>query len=647
MSSLIGDTLSRALQPVEETSMAEWLRLNFYTQDGRAFSEQAVPWVTAPQGPAWACDNIQFRTIWLQWAARMFKTNLGLALLMRQMDRRPGEVMFATPDEGNCKSVFGRFWKMLENCPRLTDQVPIEQRQGKTRIALARSVCHGAWPRGKSRLADKSIPVGHGNEIDKWVQEATSTEGNPLRRFLKRGAEYPDRKFVLESTPGVRGKSEVEAGRQRSTDHRYQVPCPHCFKFQELQFGDGKKAGGIFWERKDNGETDNELAKATAHYVCKWCEGKIEDRHRPAMINAGVWVPAGCEVDHEKAMRARDLPPDDRSWLTGEPIRWGSEYGSKIPVWYALFHGWGDIAYDFLSKKGRIQDLRQWTNEDAADTWEVRKSRSTPEQVGQRLRGNTPRGVVPMGGTFLTVTIDRQAADGGFIVWGVMAHEVGGEHPRAWLVDYGMALELEEIWSPIIRGQYPHEDGGNSLTPVAAAVDSGWATKETYDFCKRHPGVLPVKGASNDLQGRPYRLASLTNSRHADAGLNLLHVGTDFWETDLQHRLDDRLANEPGSLTLCREASADGELLVQLCNGTLADVTDSRGNVRLLWVKKDEHVPNDFRDVIRYGLCLAQAWLDQEAASGTVPRRTAVNTSNRKAVFYAGETRPDGRGWHD
>jgi hypothetical protein len=67
----------------------------------------------------------------------------------------------------------------------------------------------------------------------------------------------------------------------------------------------------------------------------------------------------------------------------------------------------------------------------------------------------------------------------------------------------------------------------------------------------------------------------------------------------------------------------------------------------LLWVKKDEHVPNDFRDVIRYGLCLAQAWLDQEAASGTVPRRTAVNTSNRKAVFYAGETRPDGRGWHD
>ena len=212
MTRLCVEVCREMMRPRVMESSADWLRSSFYDISGRAFDETLVPWVTAPQGPCWAYDSIQFRTIWLQWAARMFKTNFGLAMLMRGMDLRPEETMFATPDETNCKGVFGRFWKMLENCPRLRDQVPIQQRQSKTRIQLRRSVCHGAWPRGKSRLADKSIRVGHGNEIDKWVQESTSTEGDPLERFRKRGAEFPDRKFVLESTPSVRGKSNVEAG---------------------------------------------------------------------------------------------------------------------------------------------------------------------------------------------------------------------------------------------------------------------------------------------------------------------------------------------------------------------------------------------------------------------------------------------------
>ena len=145
---VVADIFRQTLSVADEETAADWLRRNFYTHDGRAFAEQSCPWVTAPQGPCWAYDSIQFRTIWLQWAARMFKTNFGLAMLMRGMDLRPEETMFATPDETNCKGVFGRFWKMLENCPRLQDQVPIQQRQSKTRIQLRRSVCHGAWPRG-------------------------------------------------------------------------------------------------------------------------------------------------------------------------------------------------------------------------------------------------------------------------------------------------------------------------------------------------------------------------------------------------------------------------------------------------------------------------------------------------------------------
>lgn len=635
----VASVISDCLKPRRSESTADWLRMYFYSHTGEAFSEQQSPWVTAPQGPCWALDNVQFRTIWLQWAARMFKTNISLATLMRSMDQRPEETMFATPDETNCKSVFGRLWKMIEHCPRLRDQAPSVLRQSKTQIKLRRSVCHGAWPRGKSRLADKSIRVGVANEIDKWTIESTSTEGDPLQRFLKRGAEYPDRKFILESTPSVRGRSSVESGRLSSTNHRYHVPCPHCFKFQTIEFGEGDdRPGCIHWSKDASGNSDIDTARRTAHYVCLHCHGRSEDIHRPWMINRGVWVPAGCEVDHERAMDARNLAPDDMTWLRGTPLNWGTDYGSQISVFYALFHGWGDMVADFLKKKRKPRDLQQWINEDKGETWEAKRSKSTPETVGQRLRSGIPRRCLPEWTRLVTVTIDQQAADGGYRLFVVLAH---GINMAAHVVDYGMSHTLEEIWEQQIRNPYQHLDGGNPMTPHAAGADSGWDTKATYDFCNSHAGMLAIKGSSTDLGGMPYRLAEI--ERGDNQGQQLFTVNTDFWETDLQARLDERMPGQADSLSLCATADRDIEFLAQLCNATIADRVDARGNARLLWVKKDENVANDFRDAIRYGLALAAAYV---AENGGFPIRGNVNTKER-TVVNAGTSRPDGRAWHE
>lgn len=636
--SWVADVIADCLKPRINESAADWLRMYFYSHTGEAFSEQQSPWVTAPQGPCWAYDSIQFRTIWLQWAARMFKTNFTLAMLQRSMDQRPEETMFATPDETNCKGVFGRFWKMIEHCPRLRDQAPKAIRQSKTQIRLKRSVCHGAWPRGKSRLADKSIRVGVGNEIDKWFVENTSTEGDPIQRFRKRGAEFPDRKFILESTPSIKGRSAIEAGRLQSTNHRYHVPCPHCFKFQPIEFGDGTKPGMIHYEKLPNGQTDRGLARRTAHYVCLHCEGRIDDIHRPWMMNRGVWVPQGCEVDHERAMDARQLAPDDQSWLRGKPVNWGSDYGCQISVFYALFHGWGDIVDDFLSKCKKPKDLQQWINEDKGETWEAKKSKSTPEKVGEKLKTDIPRRILPDWARLVTVTIDQQAADGGFRLWVVMAH---GLNRSAHIVDYGMSQSLDEIWNTHIRNPYQHLDGGNPMMPHAAAADSGWDTKKTYDFCNAHPGMLAIKGSSTDLGGMPYRLAEVESGDYA--GQQLLTVNTDFWETDLQARLDERIPREADSLALCAGSESDIEFLSQLCNGTIGDKIDNRGNAKLHWQKKDENIANDFRDAVRYGLALAHTYIDQ---NGGFPLRSNVYT-RAKTVVNAGTTRPDGRAWNE
>ncbi len=636
--SFVCEIMADAIQPRTTESAADWIRNNFYSHTGEAFSEQQSPWVTAPQGPCWAWDSIQFRVTWLQWAARMFKTNFGLAMLQRSMDQRPEETMFATPDETNCKSVFDRLWKMIEHCPQLRGEAPSRLRQSKTQIRLRRSICHGAWPRGKSRLADKSIRVAHGNEIDKWFSESTSTEGDPIERFKKRGSEYPDRKFVLESTPSIRGRSAVESGRLQSTNHRYHVPCPHCFKFQTIEFGDGTRPGQVHFEKLPNGQSDRELARRTAHYVCLFCEQRIDDIHRPWMMNQGVWVPAGCGVNHERAMQARDLPPDDMSWLTGRPHNWGSDYGSQLSVFYALFHGWGDIAADYVAKHKKPKLLQQWVNEDKGETWELKKSKSTPERVGERLKTEIQRAILPAWTRLLTVTIDQQAAEGGYRVWVLMAHGVDG---RAHVVDYGYKTRLEDIWESVIRNPLQHMDGGNPMQPHAAAVDSGWDTKKTYDFCNSHPGMMAIKGSSTDLGGLPYRLGTVADGNNV--GQELLHVNTDFWETDLQARLDERMPEDPESLSLCVGADRDSDLLIQLCNGALTDKIDNRGNAKLLWVKKDENEANDLRDAVRYGLALAYAYVTE---NGGYPARSGIYTQG-KTIVNTGQSRPDGRAWNE
>jgi len=369
------------------------------------------------------------------------------------------------------------------------------------------------------------------------------------------------------------------------------------------------------------------------------------------MIRRGVWVPEGCGVRDDVAFQIaehemRRKPHEPRSyewrgwksaeWITDTPVRDGEDASYQLSSLYALSLRWGDIAKEFVICHKKPQLLRNFVNQWLGETWEVSRTKSDPEKVGERLRSSTPRGIVPEGGLYLTFQCDRQD---GFVVWSVMAH---GEEERAWLIDYGIALTLTELWDPVIRKHYPHADGGNALVPMAGIIDSGFNTKDTYDFCNAHPGIFPCKGASNDLGGQPYRVVTLEKSRTENEDQKLIHVGTDYWETELQERLTVRLPGEPGSLTLCFDASRDGEFLEQLCNGTLNDQTDTRGNTKLLWVKKDENIPNDFRDGVRYGLCLGKACLEE--MGGVYPKRSEINTRSNPLIV-PGHKRPDGRNW--
>ena len=620
---------TKYLRPHGRVASSEWLPRHVVMPkgsetSGMPFSLAAFPHVDAVLD---AFDDPNIRKISLQWGSRLGKTTACLSLMAKVAGTNPRNMMFASSTKESASRVISsRLYPILKSTDGVRQQLPPEARQSRLHVRLQACQIFVGWSGSDTSLADVGAYFGTANEIDKWTSNA-SDEGDPLKLFVNRFKGFPDHKIIFESTPTIAGRSRIEKQMKESNQHRRFVPCPHCGEFQVLRKGTEGTPGGFRWDRDSNGNSSPDVAFHTAYYECEKCNGKIENHHRTQMLRRGVWVPDGCTID-------------TAGTIHGTAHKDGSDSVGFGPLasWYALTETWGNFARMWISAQKRPRDLQDVVNGYMGETWEAKKTKSTPERVGERLKTSIPRRTLPEWTRLLTVTVDQQAADGGFRVWCLVAH---GINRQAHLVDYGYTMTLDEIWEQFIRNPWPHADGGNPMLPHAGAVDSGWDTKKTYDFCNSHPGMLAIKGSSTDMGGLPYKIGSV--ERGDNEGQQLLQVNTDFWETDLQARLDERLPGEPDSLSIYSGAERDAELLDQLCNATLGDKIDNRGNAKLLWVKKDENSANDIRDAVRYGLALAHAFV--EANNGYPPRSGVVTRAS--SVVCSGDKRPDGRNWNE
>lgn len=600
-----------ALQPRERPYLFEWCDASIVTDRGRPYEHAAYPHLAAPGGPFDAWDNPRVREIVLQWATRLGKTFLGQCAAIYTMATDPSTMMFCSATEKLAKEVTERTYKMMRNRREFRDLlIKPEKFQRQDIIETHGGEMYVAWARSPSTLADKNIRVGFANEIDKWAHASTATEADPLKLFSDRFKDYQSvRKIVFESTPTIAGKSRVETYRKGGTDRALFVPCPSCRFFQKLLFNPDR----LPYDDANPGES--------ARYVCVNCGASVENHNRPWMIRRGVWIPAGGAPIHEEALKiaedaVRGERASEKTWHSEPwhdlPPNTNTRESYQLSSLYALSLTWGDIAVEFINSKGKPQLLRNFINQWLGETWELRRGKSTPEQIAERSAGAHFRGSVPTGQQFLIGAADRQGADGGFVKWTVTAHRFETvERPGpagetfsellewVWVVDYGYAADLPEF---TLNAGDRVFSGAGLARPVLNVIDSGYRTKETYDYCARTPRCLAVKGSSGDMAGAPFRLSPVEGS----AGL--LHVNTDYWETELQSRLDTGIGDNPGAITLPREAARDPVFLADLTNAVLSDSLNARGVAVLRWVKKNESDPNDWRDCIRYAMCAADVY---------------------------------------
>jgi phage terminase large subunit GpA-like protein len=599
MTVVLDSQVLAALRPRPRVSSWEWINQNGRDTKGRGFDGEKMPWL---RGVCQAWDDPRTRRIVLKWGTRLGKT-LGSHQLMAcacATNPMPGLYGTATQDLAK-RTVREKIYKILEQIEGTRWQLLPEHLRSMTEIRLTESTWPVVWSGSDTLLSDWPAHYGIANEVNKWSKRK-SEEGDTLMQFFERFKDAPSHKILVECSPGVKEHCRIDAEFKESNQCQYHVPCPHCRHRQVLRLGYGTPGeGGIVFDKLADGRFDADLAESTARYVCESCKKEILDHHRPTMMRGGEWVPKGCSIDK-------------RGRICGTPAKSCTVWGGQLSSLYSLQLTWGKIARAYVTMRRHPKTLQMFINGWIAETWEIRRIKSEPEQVAERLATKDPIGTVPDWATWLFAAADVQAE-----YFKPMMVAVG-PNERFSIVDRGMCDTWEELHDGWINRPIPHADGRGALLPCLTLIDSGDGkrTKEVYDKCREwsRPDrlVLPCKGSNTDLGGAPFqkvligdgvKKGSRTMRRKAlrAAGAIRIRVNSNYYEPILQKWLDERSPGDVDSLAIPQDLASDDEFIRELCNAVMSDEPSKMDPDRLLWVMRWASEPNDFRDDLKYIRC--------------------------------------------
>lgn len=618
-----------AFSPTPSVRTLDWAVDHVVTDAGRPYDHAAYPHLGAPGGPMDAFDDPRVREIALQFATRLGKTFFGQVCQLKTAATDPAPMMFASSTGKLALEVVGRTYKMLRARPELAALLRKrhESQQKASLVEFHDCELFVAWSRAVSTLADKNVKVGHANEIDKWVYPSTAKEAHPLDLFTDRSKDFQSvRKLIFEGTPTIRGHSPIERRRLAGTNCRFQVPCPHCRKYQWLEFGGAESRHGVKWDTADDGRTDPDVAEKTARYVCRHCQAEIHDHHRTWMMRRGVWCPEGCAVNDAVALDVTERSIEqgfpawewngwkNAAWIEGAPARDGTAASYHLSTLYALAVGWGDCAKVFVEARKSPPRLRNVINQWWAETWEIVERKQTWEQLGERWIVPVRRGLVPEGFSLVTVGLDRQQD---FFVYVVQAWKPGGACHR---IAYGQVETHAEILE-LLQTDWPHVDEGPPLRCRMALADCGYRPKDVYDLvdAARNKSIplKPCRGPNAPLDA-VYRIKR-NGKDSSHPGRRVVWVDVAQTEAWIDAQLHTLTPDDPNGGSLYQDSlGAHEDYLTQLLNGAAFADLDNRGRPKEIWKKVDEDLANDYRDDERYGYVAMLL-----ATRGRIPQRVS------------------------
>lgn len=543
--------------------------------------------------------------VWGQWRSRRFQvdimdafndpevrevvvmksTQLGLTEILNNVigyiiDVDPGPTLMVRPTGDDAKKHSQqRVEPMIQACPVL---------RARVRPALAKrsgnQLRFKEFPGGFLKITGansgsglRSDPIRYLllDEVDGYPDDVNK-EGDPVQIVLRRTDTFANYKVMFISTPAkARGHSRIEKLFLQSDQRIFHVPCPLCGFMQRLSWRDPKtQEFRLLWEKNASGEPIPE----SVCYLCSGCRGRIEERHKPAMVEAGRWVATFPE--------RRD--------------RAGFHINALYSPWK---ENWADLARQWVRAQNNPEELRAFVNLQLGETWIEQEDAAQATELQARRRAY-PAGVeVPEGVGALIMTVDVQdrwleAVVTGFGVgeqsW-LVAHERFDGDPGA-----GGADVADSVWSRVeqLRLRRFKCARGRMLAPMIVLIDSGGHhTDAVYDY------VLPRQNGRDcvfALKGVKYHTKPVLVMDGAvrRRQVRLFTVATDWAKDRIASRL--KLPTPcPGYFNF-PDWTTD-EYLAQITGEQKTSVIDRRTKQRRwMWVKT--HGRNEALDLAVYAL---------------------------------------------
>ena len=452
----------KVLQPPPDMTMTDWA--DEYRILSKKTSAEPGRWKTskAPYQKEImnAVSSLNVSKVVVMSAAQIGKTD-GFILnpIGYFMHYDPSPIMVMQPNLQMGESFSkDRLSPMIHDTPALRDKV-----NDKTRNS-GNTILHKEFPGGHITIVGANSPSGLrsrpirillADEIDGYPATA-GKDGDPLLLASKRLTTFWNRKEVFISTPTVKGTSRIEVEFENSTQEFWEIPCPACGTYQELEWGQ------VSFDK----ENLNEI-----NYICTKC-GVIESEV--------AWK--------EQFTKGRFEPrfPERKA------------RGFYLNSLASLFVEWKEIVEKFLvaneeKKKGNIELLKAWTNTEMGQTWEEEGSEIEHNALYKRREKYNCE--VPSEVLCLTAGIDTQ--DDRFEIevvgWGVDRESWGIKYQ----IIYG-DLKQERVWndlSAFLNQTFTKADG-TKLKIIRACMDAGGHFfNQVCKFCKsRYPVILPIRG---------------------------------------------------------------------------------------------------------------------------------------------------------
>lgn len=484
-----------SLQPPPKLRLSKWIEEHIHLPEGVSSLTGKVRLWPPQVEIADEIGNSAIERVTLVKPVRVGFTTLLTSAMASFCSNDPAPILSLLPTESDCRDyMVSDVEPVFDASPTLQGILSSDDKKGGRNTLLSRRFPGGFLKviaaKSPRNLRRHNVRILFMDEVDGMTN---TKEGSAPILAERRTLSFSDRKIVMGSTPVYEATSHVLRAYEHSDKRIYEVPCPECGHFHEIQWAD------IQWPE---GEPEK------AYYVCVECGSVVDERHKPEMVTNGRWRALKPEVKDHAGFRMNALI-------------------SLLPN-----ASWGRLAKEFVSVKNDPSTLQTFVNTILAQGWKDEADELDDIEISERAE-DFGFEAIPVEVLIITAGVDVQddRLEVTFIGWDkegvpyILGHEViWGRYDDT--VTWG---ELDILLST----QWDHPLGGRIKVDATCVDSSDGETMETvyrFAFPRFNRKVYAIKGAAGN---RPW----IERSKSTVKGGRLFIVGVDGIKSNIMGRL--------------------------------------------------------------------------------------------------------------